>query len=282
MNKYKCNTCSWVYYESKWDVDWWIKPWTKFEDIPDDWKCPVCWVSKDQFSIIKKLDWSTETTSWDSNSWISYLWEFEKLDDDVESELRTIYTKAVTWKKEIAAMRTKKFANLFEDIMFVPWQLATKPLREDEAEINLNTTIWPRAKKPLEINLPYFVSHISFGSISKEAKTALAKWSSSVKTLICSWEWWMLPEERENAYKYIFEYSTWRFWVSDEIMKKADAIEIKIGQAAKAWMWWHLLWNKVTEEIAKVRNVEPWKTIISPANHTDINSKEDLKKKIDW
>ncbi len=281
--KYSCDVCAWVYDENKWDPDWWLAPWTKFEDIPATWKCPVCGVWKDQFTKIIKGDWSEEFVNWWALwEWISYLWKYEKAKDDVETDMRSIFEKAVTWKSEVSAMRTRKFKNLFEDIVFLPWQLARKPLREDEAEISLKTIIWPSAKKPLEIELPFFVSHMSFWSMSKESKVALAKWSKEVKTLICWWEWWMLPDEQSNAYKYVFEYSTWRFWATEEVMKKADAIDIKIWQAAKAGMWWHLLWDKVTEEIAKVRHVEPWKTVISPANHFDINSKEDLKNKVEW
>lgn len=51
--KYVCEPCSWIYDEELWDPDWWIPPWTKFEDIPNDWVCPVCWVWKQYF---KKLD----------------------------------------------------------------------------------------------------------------------------------------------------------------------------------------------------------------------------------
>lgn len=282
-DKFSCDVCAWVYDESKWDPDWWLRPGTKFDDIPVSWKCPVCWVWKDQFTKIIRWDWSHLPVSlWATWEWISYLWKYEKIRDDVEEEMRSIFEKAVTWKSEISSMRTKKFKNLFEDIVLLPWQLDRKPLREDEVEVRLKTIIWPRSKKPVEIHLPFFVSHMSYWSLSKEAKIALAKWSKEVKTLICGGEWWMLPEEKYNAYKYIFEYSTWRFWAKEEIMKKADAIEIKIWQAAKAWMWWHLLWDKVSEEIAKVRHVEPWKTIISPANHPDINSKEDLRDKVQW
>lgn len=277
LDVFKCSICSWVYDENKGDLDHWIPPGTRFEDIPDTWKCPVCGVWKSQFKKIIKLN---ENGKKEESK--SYFWDLERDSDDMESEFRSIFDKALSWKSEVSPMRTKKFVNLLEDILFLPAQLARKPLREDETAIKLKTVIWKKSKYPIEIDVPFFVSHMSFGSLSREAKIALAKGSALSKTLICSWEGWMLPEEKGNAHKYIFEYSTGRFWASEAVMKQADGIEIKIGQAAKAGMGWHLPWEKVTEEIAKVRHVEPWKTIVSPANHVDINNKEDLKAKVEY
>ena len=270
--QFECLVCNWIYDESKGDPDGGIAPGTKFEDIPDSWRCPVCGVTKDQFKKIVRKEGGGS----------SYFGDLERSSDEIEPEMAAIFQKSVTGKSEISAMRTPKQKNLFENILFNPGQLARKPLREDEVEVNFKTIIGPNARKPLEINLPYFVSHMSFGALSKEAKTALAIGAHNTCTAMCSGEGGMLPEEKDAACKYIFEYSTGRFGATEEIMKQSDAIEIKIGQAAKAGMGGHLLGDKVTEEIAKVRNVEPHKTVISPANHPDINSKEDLKKKTSW
>nr|WP_245527691.1 FMN-binding glutamate synthase family protein [Chloroherpeton thalassium] len=179
-------------------------------------------------------------------------------------------------------MRTPKHRNLFDEILFLPGQLARRPLRPDEVAVNLKTIIGAQSAKPIELALPFFVSHMSFGSLSKEAKIALAKGSAMAKTATCSGEGGMIDEEQQAAYKYIFEYSTGRFGVTDDALKKCDAVEIKIGQAAKAGLGGHLLAEKVTEEIARVRKVPPFQDIISPANHTDIKSEDDLRKKVNW
>ena len=76
--------------------------------------------------------------------------------------------------------------------------------------------------------------------------------------------------------------STGRFGITEEILKKADAIEIKIGQGAKSGFGGYLPGEKVTEEIAKIRNVPVGKDIHSPAYHLDIKNIEDLKKKVEW
>ena len=119
---------------------------------------------------------------------------------------------------------------------------------------------------------------MSFGALSKEAKISLAKGTSMVKTAIGSGEGGILPEERQNAYKYIFEYIPNKYSVTDENLKNSDAIEIKIGQGTKPGMGGHLPGEKVTEEIAKIRGKSVGESIMSPSRFTEINDKDDLKK----
>lgn len=141
----------------------------------------------------------------------------------------------MTGKEEITAMGTKRnYRNLFEDIFFLPAQLAHRVYDKHEVEVNLDTTIGPKAKYPLKLKLPFYVSHMSFGALSREAKVALAKGSKTVGTMICGGEGGLLEEEFQNAGIYVYEYSTGRFGATEENMKKAHSIEIKIGQAAKA------------------------------------------------
>ena len=118
---------------------------------------------------------------------------------------------------------------------------------------------------------------MSFGALSKEVKIALAKGSAMVKTAQCSGEGGILVEEKENAYKYIFEYVPNKYSVNDENLKSSDAIEIKIGQSTKPGLGGQLEGVKVTPEIAKVRNKTEGMDIHSPATIPEVNSKEDLK-----
>ncbi len=274
MARFQCTVCKWLYDEEKGDADSSIQPGTSFARIPPDWVCPVCKSEKKKFFSLSGKNEITGS--------ISYFGALERNKDEIEPDLRSIFTKAVSGQEELSSMRTIKYRNLFEDILFIPGQLNQKPLREDEVDVHLKTTIGPDSKRPLELDLPILVSHMSFGALSKEAKIALAKGSCMVRTAIGSGEGGMLPEEKKEAYKYIFEYSTGRFGASEEVMQQADSIEIKIGQAAKAGLGGHLPASKVTEEIAKIRQVKPFTDIVSPANHSDINSKEDLKEKVEW
>lgn len=86
------------------------------------------------------------------------------------------------------------------------------------------------------IESPVYITHMSFGALSKRAKVSLAKGSAAVKTAMCSGEGGILPEEKENAYKYIFEIIPNMYSVTDENLKASDAIEIKIGQGTKPGM----------------------------------------------
>jgi glutamate synthase domain-containing protein 2 len=132
------------------------------------------------------------------------------------------------------------------------------------------------------LETPVYVTHMSFGALSREAKIALATGSAAVKTAMCSGEGGILPESMERAYKYIFEYVPNRYSVTEENLRRVDAIEIKIGQSAKPGMGGHLPGKKVTKEVAEVRGFEEGEDIISPAHFEEIQNKDDLKKKVDW
>ena len=123
---------------------------------------------------------------------------------------------------------------------------------------------------------------MSFGALSKEAKLALSKGSSSLKTAMCSGEGGILPESMAYAYKYIFEYVPNKYSVTEENLAKVDAIEIKFGQSAKPGMGGHLPAGKVTQDIANIRGFDEGVDIISPASFEDIQNKEELKKKVTW
>jgi len=169
----------------------------------------------------------------------------------------------------------------WDDILIRGSQLAKLPLDKDKP-VNTKTVIGRNAKKPLEFDTPIYVSHMSFGALSKEIVTALAKGSAAVRTIMCSGEGGILKESIDNAHKFIFEYVPNEYSVSDENLQRADAIEIKIGQSAKPGMGGHLPAEKVTKEIAKIRGFPEKTDIVSPSVYKDIRNKEDLRKKVTW
>ncbi len=178
-------------------------------------------------------------------------------------------------------MRTERPTFSWDEILVKGAQLAKIPLNHDEP-VNTKTMIGPKAKKPLVIDTPIYITHMSFGALSREAKIALAKGSAAVKTAMCSGEGGILPESMENAYKYIFEYVPNKYSVTEDNLKRVDAIEIKIGQSVKPGMGGYLPAEKVTKEIAKIRGVNEGFDIISPSNFEDIKNRDDLKKKVEW
>jgi glutamate synthase domain-containing protein 2 len=205
----------------------------------------------------------------------------EKVFDDFESYMADIHVMAETGESIIEPMRTRKPTFSWDDILIRGAQLAKIPLNQNQA-VNTQTTIGPKAQHPLVIDTPIYITHMSFGALSKEAKIALAKGSAAVKTAMCSGEGGILIDSMESAYKYIFEYVPNRYSVTEENLKRVDAIEIKFGQSAKPGMGGHLPGKKVTKEIAEIRGFDEGVDIISPAHFEDIKNKKDLKKKVQW
>jgi len=276
MAKYKCLLCGYIYDDEKEGV--------KFEDLPDDWKCPLCFAPKSSFKLVveetKKTEEKIEIQTED-NKVENYLKEFERQSDEIEKYMKDIHEMATTGNTIISAMGTTLPIVSWNDILIMGGQLAKMPLFESD-EVSLKTIIGKNAKKPMVLETPVFITHMSFGALSKESKKALAIGSSKVKTAICSGEGGILPEEYENSYKYIFEYVPNKYSVNDENLKKVSAIEIKIGQGTKPGMGGHLPGEKVTEEIAKIRGKEPFKDIISPSKFEEIKTKEDLKELVEY
>lgn len=271
MARYRCKICGYIYDEEKEGV--------KFSDLPDDWKCPLCKAPKTSFEkITENSEMNKEAKEIKENINLSnYMREYERNSDDKEIWMKDIHEMAVTGKSISSAMGTKLPIVSWNDILILGAQLNPMPLLDDE-KVNIQTIIGKKAKKPMVIESPVFVTHMSFGALSKEAKISLAKGTSMVKTAIGSGEGGILPEERQNAYKYIFEYIPNKYSVTDENLKNSDAIEIKIGQGTKPGMGGHLPGEKVTEEIAKIRGKSVGESIMSPSRFTEINDKDDLKK----
>jgi methylamine---glutamate N-methyltransferase subunit C len=164
----------------------------------------------------------------------------------------------------------------WEDIQFLPAQLATRPLL-DEDPVETSVVIGPNAKKPLKLEIPLFVSDMSFGSLSREAKIALSKGAELAGTGICSGEGGMLPAEQEANSRYFYELASAKFGFHWEKVKKAQAFHFKGGQGAKTGTGGHLPGAKVTEEIASVRGLEAGQTAISPAAFPDLKSPSDFR-----
>ena len=160
------------------------------------------------------------------------------------------YSKGTLEFVEPMGSEKRDYAN-FGDLYFLPGQLAVLPLLDHE-EVSTETIIGSRQKKPLKLRSPIFVSHMSFGALSKEAKLALAKGTAEFGTMMCSGEGGMLPESREAASQYVFEMASGYFGWTEENIAKADGIEIKMGQSAKAGLGGLLPGHKVKGTLLKL------------------------------
>ena len=164
----------------------------------------------------------------------------------------------------------------WENIQFLPAQLSRRPLLDDE-DVGTQVVIGPGAKKPLVLDIPLFVSDMSFGALSREAKIALAKGAEMAGTGICSGEGGMLPDEQANNSKYLYELASAQFGFSMEKVKKVQAFHFKGGQGAKTGTGGHLPGHKVSEEIAQVRGLKKGEAAISPATFPDFHGVSDFK-----
>lgn len=164
----------------------------------------------------------------------------------------------------------------WENIQFLPAQVARRPLL-DEDEVNTRTIIGPRAKKPLELSMPLFVSDMSFGALSREAKIALSRGAELAGTGIASGEGGMLAAEQENNSRYFYELASAKFGFSWDKVEKAQAFHFKGGQGAKTGTGGHLPAEKVSEEIAAVRGLRAGEPAISPAAFPDLRTASDFR-----
>ncbi len=272
--RWECAACGFVYDEAKQGVPW--------NELPDDWECPVCGVGKSKFEPLdaEPNETGPELTTPPTGA-EGYLAGWARASDEHEPYMTDIHRMASTGESSIEPMRATAATFSWNDILIKGAQLAKPPLNEDEP-VSTRTVIGPRASQPLVIDMPVYVTHMSFGALSKEVKVALATGSASAGTAMCSGEGGILPESLQAASKYIFEYVPNRYSVTDENLRAVDAIEIKIGQSAKPGMGGHLPAGKVTEEIAKVRGFPVGEPITSPVRFDDIRNKDDLKKKVTW
>lgn len=168
----------------------------------------------------------------------------------------------------------------WDDIQILPAQMAQKPLLDDHA-VSTAVTIGPRAKRPLNLDIPLFVSDMSYGALSEEAKTALSRGAELAGTGICSGEGGMLDEEQAENSRYFYELASARFGWNIDLVERVQAFHFKGGQGAKTGTGGHLPGVKVQGKIAQVRGLEPGQSAISPATFPDLKTVADFRKLAD-
>lgn len=264
MAIYKCSVCGAVYDEEK-----------EGKLLSELECCPVCKQPISCFQLVEEE--KVEVKSYSGE--LAYDSATARRDPDCRY-MAQIHEMAVTGKSIGDAMCTKLPMPGWDDILMLGAQLAPPPLDEGDP-VDTTTVIGKNAKKPMVLDSPVYISHMSFGALSREVKIALAQGSAMARTAMCSGEGGILPEEKQAAYKYIFEYIPNRYSVTSENLKTSDAIEIKIGQGTKPGMGGHLPGEKVTEEIAKIRGKKQGEDIQSPSKFPELNSKEDLREMVE-
>jgi len=165
----------------------------------------------------------------------------------------------------------------WDDIQILAAQLATKPLMDDAA-VDTELVIGPNAKKPLHLKIPLFVSDMSYGALSEEAKIAMATGAEIAGTGICSGEGGMLPEEQAANSRYFYELASAKFGYDEKLLTRVQAFHFKGGQGAKTGTGGHLPASKVTGKIAQVRGLPERTAAVSPPTFADLETPADFRR----
>lgn len=158
--------------------------------------------------------------------------------------------------------------------------MATKPLMENQ-RVGTELVIGSEAKKPLTLKIPLFVSDMSFGALSEEAKIALATGANLAGTGIYSGEGgiFMLPEEQAANKRYFYEYTSAGFGYKKPLLnKKVQAFHFKGGQGAKTGTSGHLPGNKNQGKISQVRGIPEAQPAVSLPTFKELSSASDFKR----
>lgn len=165
----------------------------------------------------------------------------------------------------------------WNDIQMMVAQLASKPLQEDVA-VGTELIIGPQAKKPLRLEIPIFVSDMSFGALSEEAKVSMARGAELAGTGICSGEGGMLPDEQESNNRYFYELASAKFGYDESKLDRVQAFHFKCGQGAKTGTGGHLPGNKNIGRISEVRGIPEGQSAVSPPTFEDLNTVADFSR----
>jgi glutamate synthase domain-containing protein 2/rubrerythrin len=281
MARYECPVCGYVYDEDQEGVPW--------NALPGDWVCPGCGAGKDLFTeavanVAASVTAAASSTG-SEDSPLSRPKSFPAAKNTaLEPTLEFIHSLARDGLDKtghhgpMGAMGVPRpTLPQWDDIQILPAQLARKPLAED-VEVGTELVIGPNAQKPLRLEMPIFVSDMSFGALSEEAKTALAKGAEMAGTGIASGEGGMLPEENAANSRYMFELGSAKFGYTEDLLPKIQAFHFKAGQAAKTGTGGHLPGSKVKGKIATIRRLAEGQSAVSPPSFRDLTSPNDFRR----
>ncbi|MBC7813339.1 MAG: FMN-binding glutamate synthase family protein, partial [Burkholderiales bacterium] len=178
-------------------------------------------------------------------------------------------------------LRERRWAT-FDDLTFIPCSLTRIPLEGYREQCVTKTVLGTRhAKKPIELDIPIMITGMSWGALSLNAKVALAKGAAAAGSSNTTGDGGMLMAERENSRVLIYEVLPSRYGFNIHDLRKADAIELTIGQGAKPGTGGLLLDSKVKEHIAAQRDLPVGVDQRSPARHPDFLGPDDMNIKIE-
>nr|WP_323781548.1 FMN-binding glutamate synthase family protein [Amylibacter sp.] len=198
--------------------------------------------------------------------------------NDVNSEIRRA---AATGIYDIRGGGAKRPVPHFDDLLFLGASVSRYPLEGYREKCETKVILGTRfAKKPIELDIPITIAGMSFGSLSGPAKEALGRGASAAGTSTTTGDGGMTEEERGHSSKLVYQYLPSRYGMNPDDLRRADAIEIVVGQGAKPGGGGMLLGQKITERVAGMRDLPVGIDQRSACRHPDWTGPDDLEIKI--
>jgi glutamate synthase domain-containing protein 2 len=192
-----------------------------------------------------------------------------------------IHIKSELGRYRMRGMGIFKRIPTFDDLTFLPGTLTRFVIEGYREKCETETVIGPQAKRPMVLDIPIYITGMSFGALSFEAKVALARGATMAGTATCSGEGGMIPDERRYSDKWFYQCIQSRYGFNPHHALLADGIEVFIGQGHKVGLGGHLMGQKVTDQVAEMRSLPAGIDQRSPARHPDWLGPDDLALKID-
>ena len=182
---------------------------------------------------------------------------------------------------DIRGFGAKRKLPHFDDLLFLGASMSRYPLEGYREKCNTSVTLGTRyAKKPIELDIPVTIAGMSFGALSANAKEALGRGASLMGTSTTTGDGGMTPEERGQSSKLVYQYLPSRYGMNPDDLRKADAIEVVLGQGAKPGGGGMLLGQKITDRVAQMRTLPMGVDQRSACRHPDWTGPDDLAIKI--
>ncbi len=192
-----------------------------------------------------------------------------------------IHIKAQLGRYRMRGFSMFKKVPSWDDLTFLPGTLTRFVIEGYREKCVTKTLLGPKAKRPLELDIPVYITGMSFGALSLEAKIALARGATMAGTATCSGEGGMIADERRFSSKWLYQCIQSRYGFNPHHLRLADACEFFIGQGCKVGMGGHLMGQKVTDQVAEMRSLPAGIDQRSPARHPDWLGPDDLALKIE-
>ncbi|HEY5752174.1 MAG TPA: FMN-binding glutamate synthase family protein [Chthoniobacterales bacterium] len=196
--------------------------------------------------------------------------------------IHEIQRAAETGIYDIRGWGAKRSLPHFDDLVFLGASMSRYPLEGYREKCATDVWLGTRfAKKPLHLRIPITIAGMSFGSLSAPAKEALGRGASEMGTSTTTGDGGMTPEERRSSQTLVYQYLPSRYGMNPNDLRKADAVEIVLGQGAKPGGGGMLLGRKISDRVAAMRNLPTGIDQRSACRHPDWTGPDDLAIKIE-